>query len=106
MGAQEFFSTATGKDAGDAFKRCVEEAQYEHGHGGYGGTIAEKSEFRLAADKPLPKKEALALAEIHISDHMSPFNDKWGPAGCIEIEGPKPRGDEPRRFLFFGWALS
>ena len=41
MGACEFGTTSEGATAKEAFKRAVEDAQYEHGHGGYSGTIAE-----------------------------------------------------------------
>ena len=52
MGAQDFYDYAFGKTAQDAFHACVDNAQYEHGHGGYSGTIAEKGSFRLL---PTPK---------------------------------------------------
>ena len=42
MGATDFSQDASGKSAKEAFSRAVEQAQYEHGHGGYSGTIAEK----------------------------------------------------------------
>lgn len=42
MGAANFVTTATGRDAREAFSSAVREAQYEYGHGGYTGTIAEK----------------------------------------------------------------
>ena len=52
MGATQFSNIGVGKDLGEAFQRTVRRAQYEHGHGGYTGTIAEKSdaiEARLSA---------------------------------------------------------
>jgi hypothetical protein len=42
MGACDFYEVAQGKTAREAFQRAVEDAQYESGHGGYTGTIAEK----------------------------------------------------------------
>lgn len=45
MGAAEFITHSTGKDANDAFHKAVEHALYMSGHGGYTGTIAEKSSF-------------------------------------------------------------
>ena len=34
------------------------------------------------------------------------IDDKWGPAGCIDMD-PKLTGKrKPKRFLFFGWASS
>lgn len=42
MGAADFSTIALGKSAADAFNAAVSEAQYEYGHGGYTGSIAEK----------------------------------------------------------------
>ena len=49
MGATTFQTKATGKDANEAFHNAVEEAYYWNGHGGYSGTIAEKSGYDLWA---------------------------------------------------------
>lgn len=49
MGASDFFDRAKRsnyKNIKEAFNSIVEEARYEYGHGGYTGTIAEKSEFK------------------------------------------------------------
>jgi len=45
MGATSFFTTATGKTVREAYKSAVDDAYYWNGHGGYTGTIAEKSGF-------------------------------------------------------------
>lgn len=45
MGADNFSTTALGRTAGDAFRTAVAQAQWEYGHGGYTGTIAEKHSF-------------------------------------------------------------
>lgn len=47
MGSWAFSTTAWGKTPEEAFRSAVEEARYEHGHGGYTGTIAEKGGFAL-----------------------------------------------------------
>ena len=47
MGADQFSSVGYGKDANEAFRSAVESAQWEHGHGGYTGTIAEKGSYRV-----------------------------------------------------------
>lgn len=46
-GGVDFSTTATGKTVDAAFRQAVEEAQYESGHGGYTGTIAEKGDYTL-----------------------------------------------------------
>lgn len=52
MGACDFETRGFGKTAQDAFNEAVDRARYEHGHGGYTGTIAEKSEFVELRKKP------------------------------------------------------
>lgn len=42
MGAWEFYTIALGRNLEDAFTAAQEQARWEHGHGGYSGTIAEK----------------------------------------------------------------
>lgn len=41
MGASEFMTTAKGRTAEEAFRAAREEALYEHGHGGYTGSVGE-----------------------------------------------------------------
>jgi len=96
MGADTFFNHAKGKTANEAFKSIVEDAQYEHGHGGYTGTIAEKGSFVMIN---LPKgQDAREYANKLIEDNDPRVDDKWGPAGCIKVKDGE--------FLFFGWASS
>lgn len=96
MGAETFIERARGKTAQAAFEAVSEQAAYEHGHGGYTGTIAEKSSFVMIQ---LPEgKDAEEYAEELIDDDDERISDKWGPAGCIQIG--------PEQFLFFGWASS
>lgn len=94
MGASQFFVESKGISARAAFNAAVEEAQYENGHGGYTGTIAEKSAFHIFS---LPEgQDAQEYAEKLIEEEHPKVNDKWGPAGCICIR--------PGEYLFFGWA--
>ena len=96
MGACTFIDRAKGKTAVQAFAAAVQQAKYEHGHGGYSGTIAEKGSF---VEIPLPEgKNAHQYAEELLDNDDKRISDKWGPAGCIKI------GDG--EFLFFGWASS
>lgn len=90
MGACDFTVTAQGDTAQEAFRNAVADAQHEYGHGGYSGTIAEKSEFVIVQLEP----EA-----AHDYDQWpDSVQDKWGPAGAIKL-GEK-------RWLFFGVASS
>lgn len=96
MGATTFTNVASGATAQEAFRATVDTAAWEHGHGGYSGTIAEKSSFTMIATG-LTIDDAFALANRLIDDADERIDDKWGPAGCIALADGK-------RFLFFGWA--
>lgn len=45
MGADQFMENGKGKDVMDAFQKAVDQAAYEHGHGGYSGSLAEKRSY-------------------------------------------------------------
>jgi len=94
MGACTFSTVAHGVDANDAFKSAVECARYEHGHGGYTGTIAEKQRF-VMIDLPEGQSAGSFIEEL-LDDDDSRICDKWGPAGCIDLGNNK--------YVFFGWA--
>ncbi len=96
MGAQTFMTAARGKTAREAFQNAVDAAQYERGHGGYTGTIAEKHEFTVlrVPENATPWQYAATL--MNNDDHR--ISDKWGPAGCVKLDTD--------RYLFFGWASS
>lgn len=99
MGANTFENLAKAESAEAAFRYCVEEAQYDFGHAGYTGTIAEKDSFVLINEPKVNSvDEARALANKLIDEGDERIDDKWGPAGCI------PCGDN--LYLFFGWASS
>ena len=96
MGAQEFMVTATGASAQEAFVNAKDEAYYQHGHGGYTGSIAEKNSFTVITTPEGVKPEQFADQLLYEGDPR--IDDKWGPAGCIKI------GEE--QYLFFGIASS
>jgi len=99
MGGCDFTVGAKGQTAKEAFSRAVTDAQYQSGHGGYTGTIAEKHSFvMMGAAKT--KKEAYEMAYNFIDEGNEKIADKWGPAGCIEVEGV------PDYWVFFGTASS
>jgi hypothetical protein len=96
MGANTFKTVSTGNTAKEAFFKATEEAAYDSGHGGYTGTIAEKSGF---TEIPLPEGEdPFRFAHRLIHDGDRRIDDKWGPAGCVKLATGK--------WLFFGWASS
>lgn len=94
MGAATFVTRAKGKTATEAFHNAVSQAQYDHGHAGYSGTIAEKNSF---VQIPLPPgRDPREYAWELIEKNDKRIDDKWGPAGYF-----KTGEDE---FMFFGWA--
>ncbi len=100
MGASEFFTRASGKSAKEAFSAAVDNAAWQHGHGGYTGTIAEKGEFKMASQEVFETIEkAKEFAESKMSDDNHWCQDKWGPAACVSYK----YGDRIN-YLFFGWA--
>lgn len=93
MGAMSFVIERNGKSAEQCFKDAREGALYDHGHGGYSGTIAEKNAYTML---PLiDGKNAIDSAWQYIDDCDPRVDDKWGPAGCIKTDDG---------FVFFGWA--
>ena len=111
MGATNFYCTSVGPTPQEAFANAVKEAQWEHGHGGYTGTIAEKTSFTVVSDEPLTSENANNLANSLMD---TDYADKWGPAGCIPLHpstcqtGWSQSKNKPNsfKFLFFGWASS
>lgn len=98
MGATNFWHTANGKTPEEAFRNARQEARYEHGHGGYSGTIAEKNSFVLA--KPPagtdPNEFCRLIENEGVPSLVETYNDKWGPAVCVPLGGD--------RYVFLGMA--
>ena len=103
MGADIFYTFGSGKTAQEAFAAAREHEAWEHGHGGYTGSLAEKSDFTTIGTVVLSEADAYDLADRLIHDADPRIDDKWGPAGCIEVASGV---NGTRRFLFFGWASS
>lgn len=85
MGGTTFDHYVDGANVQDAFTKAHEEATYEHGHGGYSGTIAEKGGYTIITNTPLLESEANALADRLIQDDDPRIRDKWGDAGAIPV---------------------
>lgn len=98
MGAYTFECTAAGPTASDAFNNAVDAARYEYGHGGYTGTIAEKTSFVMVAETPMALAAARTLANQLIGAEDERINDQRGPAGAIQLD--------TGAHYFFGWARS
>lgn len=110
MGACTFTDRATGTSAREAFHKAVDHAAWEHGHGGYTGTIAEKDSFVMITPQgDNAARYASDLLRYYGEDKIpegyvkgkflqdqAAVDSKWGPAGCINLGNGE--------FLFFGWA--
>jgi hypothetical protein len=101
MGACDFWHKETGGTPTEAFRKAVDSASWEHGHGGYTGTIAEKSEFILL-EVPKDVKPADYAQKLMDEDDKR-IADKWGPAGCVCL-GPSKSDPKQKAYLFFGYA--
>lgn len=107
MGAEQFMTRGHGKTAAAAFAAARKQALIIYGRGGYSGTLAEKKDFVEIPmlDTDIVRFESKSMdrvaeefAQELIAKHDPRIDDKWGPAGCIQIG--------PRDWLFFGWASS
>lgn len=111
MGANTFSTIGKGKTAHEAFDNAVQDARHEYGNRGYTGSLAEKDRYTLipapfGPNTELPPTEAakeyrkalLAFAKKLIADGDERIDDKWGPAGAIDLKDGS--------YLFFGWASS
>lgn len=138
MGATTFETIAFGRTAGEAFDAAVKDALYWHGHGGYTGTIAEKDGFVNAGQlharwepriyeffskvqdwvykgrkSKAPKGIPPSLVDLFVRFYEA-WDEKWGPAVCFELTGPKRLAEIKRThgmanrhvkvFVFCGWA--
>ena len=88
MGACDFTTLSSGGTASGAFNAAVEQAQYDYGHAGYTGTIAEKDDFTEIpftlnpnSDKS-PAHQAQDFANRLMDEDDERVMYKWGPAGC------------------------
>lgn len=90
MGATNFHTTAFGKDAREAYAAAVQDALHWHGHGGYTGTIAEKSGFALVKLPPRVTSEKF-LRWLDLTVH-SMYVD-YDRERLAQLEGSRaPRG--------------
>lgn len=102
MGGEYFEVYAAGTDPEALFAALVEKAFYDHGHGGYTGTICEKPGFDIVSEVAMPKKWSEAWAWNYEQDNP---NGKWGNAYAVPVCHSDER-QEVIGYLFFGVASS
>jgi len=84
-GASDFINYGKGTDPQKIFRKLVEDAKYEHGSGGYTGTIAEKGGYGLKTlSTPMTYEKAREYA-YERTERM----DKYGPTVAIPITEEK-----------------
>jgi hypothetical protein len=73
MGAETFFTKATGTNAKGAFNAARVAALYDHGHSGYTGSLAEKHNFVMIKMPimPLDASEKDARAAMQFAEGLA-----------------------------------
>ena len=77
MGAVTFSDTMNGKDVHEAFCEAVRQAQYDHGHSGYTGTIAEKSGY-MVIERPKNIKASTVREAIVLANFSTKYCEQYG----------------------------
>ena len=85
MGASNFAQYQPTPDPTAAFREAIDRASWEHGNGGYTGTIAEKRSFVVIDPTPRSLSDAEERARDLINANDPRIDDKWGPAGAIAV---------------------
>jgi len=80
---------APGAVLSEAFADAVAQARHEHGHGGYSGTVAEKTSVNALSAKVRWLDDAYdeAARLLDLDDDAVVF-DKWGPAAALPVAVP------------------
>jgi hypothetical protein len=101
MGATNFSIWATGESLSEAYDTEVAQANYEHGHNAYNGTIATTSRVKLNYPPPgvTTERELLDYLEDNF-DMLHRACTKW--ETCRAFVSP----ENPNRWLIFGWAAT
>lgn len=91
MGSHDFYQSAHGASASEAYRKAVDMAIWHSGHDPYNGTISTTDGIRMVPpDVPIDEKEDWCLENT----------DKWGACGCWQDP------DDPTLWHFAGWAAS
>ena len=72
----------TDQQLDEEMAKIIAQAEYNHGHAGYSGSFAEKTEATIRREKMF---EDEAAAEKFVMNDLD--SDKWGPADIVPIKG-------------------
>lgn len=117
MGATNFITTVRVEKKttdSDAFQKARSDCQFESGHAGYTGTLAEKDSFVnvgnfscgenakrfVEAIEGAPWDENSASIPLVRQEILELYNDKWGPALMVR----HPIDAKTDGVVFFGFA--
>ena len=111
MGAHECNVLKIGRyeSAKTAYKAAVDDANWEHGHDGYNGTISTSDGFRMITNHPrYGTKKFWKFYEDKLDD------TKWSRWNCIEFKGTllkkvkEEEGYKGKRNIkaFYFWGLA
>ena len=78
MGAMYFSQVGIGRDVSDAFHTAREQAGWEHGHGGYTGTLAEKYDY-VVFDLPNGWKSVDLLRTAQLAEYPERLEGRADP---------------------------
>lgn len=92
-GSESFINVAYGDDAQECFEELVKDAEYEHGHGAYNGTISTQQDYTVLKLQFNSRREAEAYAEANL-DSVEKYY-------CKAVRFSEHGADG---FVFFGWA--
>lgn len=77
MGATNFTTVALGRDVTEAFRKGAEAEAWEHGHGGYSGTLAEKPGAVLIGSTGQPDRIERLIGEAEGGKYVQGKNGKY-----------------------------
>jgi hypothetical protein len=88
------------------FIRAIQDALFIHGHSGYTGTIAEKSEYKFRKWVAMTQDDAQTFIRgtAPAWDGDQEKNDKWGPAFAILIKSSNRKDAKIVAVTFYGLA--
>ena len=106
MGATTFFNIGKGATAQEAFDRLHQQALYQHGHGGYTGTIAEKSTYTLF-QRPKGMRRATVIKAVQSLEQICPTG--FSPeCDHMHDDNPKPatiQAKFPKLPIYLMWEV-
>lgn len=96
MGASDFTQTGFGRDVREAFIKARDQAAWEYGHGGYTGTLAEKSEYVLLELPPRVNLDRF-LNWVQAAEYGEPEWERERLAYLEQNRAPRGQGQNWRK---------